>query len=176
MKLVLRAAASLAAVSLIGCMGTPMTTTPPLRPVPADLQMGRLSERTAFESDDLSSGSTPAPADADAGGASGAAGEEKVGQGLSLGGVGGAAAGGAGAIAFGAAGQITENKLDDAYDDGLTRSEESDLQDRGKTMNGLAIGSAVVALVGLSLTAIVIGVDYTRCGTIMKRRRKECRK
>ncbi len=172
-------------VGSTGCTSMPMTsmtTAAPLRSVPADFQMGRLSERTAFENDELSSGSTApvAPNDGDGGSDpdadSQAARAQRTRRGLFLGGVIAAGVGGAGAIAFGAAGQITENRLDDGYGDGLTRSEESDFQDRGEAMNGVAIGSAVIALVGLSLTAIVLGVDYTRCGNLIKRRRKQCRK
>jgi hypothetical protein len=86
------------------------------------------------------------------------------------------AVGGGGTIAFAAVGEGTEDQLNRAYGDGsLTRARRSQLEDRGEIMNGLAIGSAALTLVGIALASIAYGVDYTRCGKLAKRRRKPCR-
>ncbi|MEM6290936.1 MAG: hypothetical protein AAGA54_06705 [Myxococcota bacterium] len=171
------AALSLLLAVSTGCASTAsLSSAPPLRPVPADLQVGRLAERTAFEQDDFSDGargsSDPAPADdvradddEDA---------QRKRKAAFIAGVIASAVGGAVAIGFGAAGQVTENRLDDAYRDGLTREEEQGFQDRGEAFNGVAIGGSALAVVGLSVTAIVVGIDYTKCGSLMKKRRKEC--
>jgi hypothetical protein len=86
------------------------------------------------------------------------------------------AIGGAGMIGFSSIGEATEDKLLKGYDDGsLTRARDDQLRTRGELMNGLAIGSAGLALVGLAFSAIAFGVDWTRCGTLAKRRRRPCR-
>jgi hypothetical protein len=87
------------------------------------------------------------------------------------------AIGGAGTIGFAAAGEGTENQLANGYEDGtLTRARDDQLRTRGEIMNGLAIGSAGLTLVGIAFAAIAYGVDYTRCGTLAKRRRRPCKK
>ncbi|MGH1341384.1 MAG: hypothetical protein ACRBN8_07535 [Nannocystales bacterium] len=170
---VLLTSLALTAATLTGC--TPAlsyTQRPTPRALPSDLQVGRLAERTTFEqtdasgeridtSDDLSDGS-----DTDR--------DQRRRKGAFVGGVVASALGGAMAIGFGAAGQITENQLDDGYNEGLSRNEESDLRDRGKAFNGVAIGGAALAVAGLALTAIVLGIDHRKCGELIKSRRKEC--
>lgn len=81
--------------------------------------------------------------------------------------------GAAGTIAFSATGQAMENKLSDGYDDSLTRADEDRYQDNGELMNDLAIASGVIGLAGVVIAAVAFGVDYTLCGTLVKRR-KDC--
>jgi hypothetical protein len=150
------------------CAPTMQRTTP--RALPSDLQMGRLGERTAFEQHDAAGNPTASDDDLhddedDA---------QRKRKAAFIAGVVASAVGGAMAIGFGAAGQITENQLDKGYEDGLTRGEESDLRDRGKAFNGVAIGGAALAVVGISLTSIIVGIDYTRCGKLVKKRHKKC--
>ncbi len=86
------------------------------------------------------------------------------------------AIGGAGLIAFSAAGEGIEDSLHRGYRDGdLTRERDDKLRNRGEIMNGLAIGSAALTLVGVAFATIAFGVDWTRCGKLAKRRRKPCR-
>ncbi len=155
---------------------TPMTpiSRPPARVLSPELQMGRLAERTAFEQQDASGAPLDSGRSADGGlhDADAAQGKRTA---AFIGGVVAASLGGALAIGFGAAGQITERQLDRGYDEGLTRSEETDLRDRGKAVNGVAIGGAALAVVGIGLTAIILGIDYNRCGKLIKKRRKECK-
>ncbi len=168
MKLVGSLTSASLLVSLSAC--APAMTQAPPRLLSSDLQVGRLSERTAFEqtdavgkprgdSDDVFKDSDDA---------------QRKRKAAFIGGVVAASLGGALAVGFGAAGQITERQLDKGYDDGLTRTEESDLRDRGKAFNGVAIGGAALSVVGIGLTAIVLGLDYNRCGNLLKKRRKEC--
>lgn len=182
------AVALFVALNVVGCASMPLQARTP-RPLPTELRVGRLSETTAFErgqpdgsdasSDFGSSDPTPvddgAPAQAD-GADHDTDDDQDLRKALFIAGVVASAVGGAMAIGFGAAGQITENRLDDAYASGLSRADESDFQDRGKAFNGVAIGGAAIAVVGISLTTVVLGLDYTRCGNLLKKRRKECRK
>ena len=145
-------------------------TTP--RPLAPDLQLGRLAERTAFEQTDAAGQPLAASSDDDLKDEDDAQRKRKA---LFIAGVAASALGGAMAIGFGAAGQITENQLDKGYGDGLTRAGEADFRDRGEAFNGVAIGGAALAVVGLGLTAIILGIDHRECGTLIKKRHKECR-
>lgn len=177
-SLVSTSAALLTSVALLGASLTACAPTlsytqrPTPRALPSDLQLGRLAERTTFEQTDAS-GERIETSDDDFGDEDSDAQRKR--KAAFLGGVVASAVGGAMAIGFGAAGQVTENQLDDGYNEGLTRTEESDLRDRGKAFNGVTIGGAALAIAGLTLTAIVLGIDHRKCGTLIKSRRKECR-
>lgn len=166
--------AALLSASLTGCAPSlSYTQRPTPRALPSDLQMGRLAERTTFEQTDAS-GERIGTSDDDLSDGNDEQSAQRKRKGAFVGGVVASALGGAIAIGFGAAGQITENQLDDGYNDGLTRSEETDLRDRGTAFNGVAIGGAALAVAGLALTAIVLGIDHRKCGELVKSRRKEC--
>lgn len=169
MKSLAHCSLALLCASLTACAPT-MQHAPP-RPLPSDLQFGRLSERTAFEQTDAS-GEPLATSDDDLDDGDDAQRKRKA---VLIAGVVASAIGGAMAIGFGAAGQITENQLDDGYRKGMTRSEEADFRDRGEAFNGVAIGGAALAVVGLGITAIVLGIDHHKCGDLIKRRRQECK-
>ncbi len=162
-------AASLLSASLTAC--APAMQHAPPRPLPVDLQFGRLGERTAFEQTDSAgkplSQSDDSLKDEDS--------AQRKRTGVFIASVVASALGGATAIGFGAAGQITENQLDDGYRDGISRQEEKDFQNRGKAFNSVAIGGAALAVIGLGITAIVLGIDHRKCGTLIKARHKECR-
>ena len=174
----LLASGALVSVSLTACSPTlGYTQQPAPRALPSDLEFGRLAERTAFERTDASGERIETSDDlSDSGGKSQDKDDQRKRKVLFVGGVVASAIGGAAAIGFGAAGQITENRLDDGYREGMTRSEEADLQDRGKAFNGVAIGGAALAVAGLALTAIVLGIDHGKCGELIKSRRKQCQK
>jgi hypothetical protein len=169
MKSLASCSVALLCASLTAC--APAMQHAPPRPLPADLQLGRLSERTTFEQTDAS-GQPLSTSDDDLDDGDKAQRRRK---GVFVGGVVASALGGAMAVGFGAAGQITENQLDDGYNDGLTRSEEADFRDRGEAFNTVAITGAALAVVGLGITAIVLGIDHHKCGDLIKRRRKECK-
>lgn len=172
MKSLVFSSAALLCASLTGCAPTlGYTQRPTPRALPSDLQVGRLSERTAFEQTDAS-GERIDTSDDDLGDEDNDAQRKR--KGALVGGVVASALGGAMAIGFGVAGQVTESQLDDGYSEGLTRTEESDLRDRGGAFNGVAIGGAALAVAGLALTAIVLGIDHRKCGEFIKSRRKEC--
>ena len=160
--------AALLCASLTAC--APVMRQPPPRPIPLDLQVGRLAERTSFEQTDAAGkplASDDSLKDEDSG--------QRTRKGVFVAGVVASALGGALAVGFGAAGQITENQLDDGYREGISRAEESDFQDRGKAFNGVAIGGAALAVVGLGVTALVLGIDHRKCGSLIKSRRADCR-
>ncbi len=174
-------AAALLCASLTACaptLGYTQRSTP--RVLPSDLQVGRLAERTAFEQTDASGAPVRSSDDLDDLGGLGANDREKDDQrkrkAAFLGGVVTSVVGGALTVGFGAAGQITENQINDGYAEGFSRSEESDLQDRGQAFNRVAIGGAVLAVAGLAFTAVVLGIDHRKCGELIKSRHKECRK
>lgn len=172
MKIARAAVASWCALGLsIGCVSTQTT----VRPLPPDLRIGTLAHATAFEQD-----APPAKApqrqsravDDDL------PDEGNRGRGRVIAfwtGVGMLTAGTAGLIGFGAAGAAFENKLANGYrDGGLTHAEEQRYQDNGELMNNLAIGATVLALAGLVTGAVALGLDYTNCGRLVKR--KNCPK
>lgn len=86
--------------------------------------------------------------------------------------------GSAGLLAFGVTGRITQEQIRRGYDGSTTRDRDEQLQRRGDIMNGLAIGSAVVAIVGLGMATIAYAVDHSHCGPVSQRRwrKKECRR
>ena len=83
-----------------------------------------------------------------------------------------AVVGAAGTIGFGVAGNLMNNKVENGFDGEFTNEEFDRYQDRGNAFNKATIGSAVVGLVGLSIAAIVYGIDYTRCGPLAPARRQ----
>ena len=155
---------------LTGCVTAPTMTA---RPLPADLQIGAMSQRTAFELDDGVETSTSAeelPAE-EAPDSEKKKRRRKV---LFALGVGATGFGLLGWTGFGIGGRVVQGQLSNGYDDGsLTREREDTLTTRGEVMNGLAIGSAVVALAGALFTATVYGIDHARCGDLPPRR-KQC--
>jgi hypothetical protein len=84
-----------------------------------------------------------------------------------------AVVGGAGTIAFAATGRAFEHKLERGYEGNMTRAQAERYQNNGELMNGLAIGSGAVTLAGTLMAAIALGLDYTLCGKLAKRR-KDC--
>jgi len=86
-----------------------------------------------------------------------------------------AAVGGGALLATGVTGRVTQKQLADGYDDGsLTHDRERTLRDRGDAMNIAAATSGAIALAGVAIFSIVLGVDYMRCGKLTTKRRKDC--
>ena len=149
-------------------LGTACATSADLGPrtIAPDLRVGSLSERTRFEAD-----ATGTTLDRDASPEK----NQRLRKGLFWTGIGMIGFGVAGFTGFGIGGRVVQKQIKDGYDDGsLTFDEEDRLQSTGEIMNGLAIGSVVVGLVGVVLAAAVYGVDNAKCGQL-KPRRKACR-
>ncbi len=72
-------------------------------------------------------------------------------------------------------GVSSEKKIEEGDASGLSRADRNDLVDRGELGNRLAIGGGSVLFVGGSLATIITAVDYSRCGRMTsKKRRDEC--
>jgi len=83
------------------------------------------------------------------------------------------AAGTAGSIGFGVAGSVTRNQLSDGYGgDGLTVDDRDALVSRGEGFDSAAIGFAAAAVIGFALSIVTYGVDWNRCGPLVRKRRR----
>jgi hypothetical protein len=156
----IRRLVSLPLAACIACSAAPSTS---LRTIDPGLMVGRSAQPTEFERREPVEGAEPADPQK----------HQKARTFTFWTGVVLAAVGGAGTVAFAATGRSFQHKLDDGYETSMTRAQERRYQDRGELMNGLAVGFGAVGLVGLLTAAISLGVDYTLCGTISKRR-KNC--
>lgn len=169
---------ALVVASSLGCA----SVQPSLAAAPDPATMyGAKVHRTAFEDPTAAAEPTTAPAvasgptPADRSHEPDPAKEQRTRTGLFWGGVGALAVGGAMLTAFGIGGRVTQAQLKNGYDDGdLTYAREDELRDRGSAFNKVAAAGAGLAVVGLAVTAIVYGIDYSRCGTLAKRR-KDCK-
>lgn len=166
------------AMATMGCAVAPMPTR--YAPDPATLY-GAKAHRTAFEDPTAKTAAAPAPVgpaprETDAPPADDETKkDQRTRNGLFWGGVAVAAIGGASLLAFGIGGRVTQGQLAKGYDDGdLTYKREEQLRERGKVFNSLAGAGAGIGLVGMAVAAIVYGIDYSRCGTLAKRR-KDCK-
>lgn len=162
----------------IACVAAPMPVT--YAPDPATLY-GAKAHRTAFEDP---TAAAPAPA-ATVGPAprdtatdtsdNDPAKHQRARTGVFWGGIAATAVGGVLLTAFGIGGRVTQSQLAKAYDDAdLTYAREDKLADRGKLFNALAGAGAGIAIVGIAMASIAYGLDYSRCGTLAKRR-KDCK-
>jgi hypothetical protein len=174
----LRATGVLALASTLGCAAVQPTIATAPDPVAI---YGARAHRTAFEDPTVST--TPSAAPAVASGPQPADSgvdtdeptkDQRTRTGLFWGGVGAMALGGAMLGAFGIGGRVTQAQLQKGYDEGtLTYDREDKLRGRGSAFNKLAGAGAGIAVVGLAMAVIVYGLDYSRCGTLAKRR-KDC--
>lgn len=161
--------------ALTGC-----ATAAPTRLLSTDLHMGSLDQRTSFELDDRGSARATerdAPDDTHARADRRAADTEKkqrIRKLLYWTGIGAFGFGAVGTVGFGVGGRIVQAQLKNGYEDSdLTRDREDQLTTTGQVMNGLAIGSAVVGLLGIAIAATAYGIDHARCGEL-RPRRKQC--
>lgn len=155
--------------ALTGCATAPVATT---RAIPADLQLGAMAHRTSFELEEPPAGTSAGQDDAvkDSPDTDKKKRRRKV---LFFLGVGATGFGVLGATGFGIGGRVVQEQIADGYADGsISRDREDTLTTRGETMNGLAIGSAVIGLAGALLAATVYGVDHAKCGDLPPRRKR----
>lgn len=86
-------------------------------------------------------------------------------------GVGLAAAGAGLTIGFGIGGRVVQGQIANGYDDeDLTHADEDRLRTTGEMMNGLTIGSVLVALVGVGILSVSYALDHARCGDLPPKR------
>jgi hypothetical protein len=155
--------------ALTGCAS--MSGAPAPRLLSPDLHLGTLDQRTDFELDDR--GSAPA-AERDApDDRVDTPKKERRRKALYFTSLGAIGFGVLGTLGFGVGGRIVQGQMKNGYEDGtLTHDREDQLSTTGKVMNGLAIGSAVVGLLGVITAATVYGIDHARCGNLPPRRKK----
>jgi len=145
-------------VPVVGCASLQPQITQPIEP---SQTLGAMTETTAFERE----GRDPSLDDS-------AASKRKVTPPLFWTGIAVASLGAVGTIGFGIAGRVAQKKIDDGFDEGMTRAELDDLESRGETWNTLAITSASIGIAGAVLAMVVYGVDYTRCGPLAPKKRR----
>jgi hypothetical protein len=86
------------------------------------------------------------------------------------------AIGGATFLATAIGGRITQAQLQKGYDhETLTHDQEKTYHVRGDVFNALTATGATLLFVGIGTAAISFGVDYSRCGSLARRKRKDCR-
>jgi len=158
-------ASALVATLVIGAPGC-ATTSSSLGPQPlTSLQVGAVSEPSTFERRESATRNTqtydkPEPANA-----------SKRRKTAFWVGVGLASFGAVGAVATGIGGRIVQGQLARGYDDqDLTRADEDRLTNTGKAMNGIAIGSASIGLIGVVLLSAAYALDHARCGDLPPKR------
>lgn len=72
-------------------------------------------------------------------------------------------------------GVATASDIRDGDAAGQSRATREDLERRGEVSNDVAITGGVLTILGLGLAAAVAGIDYSRCGPVIgKKRRSEC--
>ena len=78
-----------------------------------------------------------------------------------------------GGIAFGVAGYTTKTKIADGYGgEGLTLSQRDDLASQGRAFNASAVAFSAAAVVGYALALVTYGVDWNRCGPLVRKSAK----
>jgi hypothetical protein len=86
------------------------------------------------------------------------------------------AIGGATFVASAVGGRITQAQLQKGYDrETITHDQEKTYHTRGDVFNALTATGATLLIVGVGTASISFGIDYSRCGSLAKRKRKDCR-
>jgi hypothetical protein len=88
-------------------------------------------------------------------------------------GIGLTAVGGVSTIGTAAGGYATQRQISSDYRGSATADEIHTLERRGETLNKATIASVVVTVVGAVLALTSYGVDYTRCGPLAPKRRRQ---
>lgn len=85
--------------------------------------------------------------------------------------------GAAGGIGFGAAGYATKQKLNSGYEEGGVTIEERDAAvQRGEAFNTTAVAFTTAAVLGYALAIVTYGVDWNRCGPLVRKsKRRRCK-
>jgi hypothetical protein len=88
-------------------------------------------------------------------------------------GIGLTAAGGGTMIGSASAAAATRNQLRTAYSDGTTVARVDELERRGSNLNKVSIAGAVLMVAGAIMALTSYGYDYTRCGPLAPKRRRD---
>ena len=88
-------------------------------------------------------------------------------------GIGLTAAGGGTMIGSAAGAAATRNQLRDAYSDGTTAARIDELEQRGANLNKVSIAGAVLMVAGAIMAIATYGYDYTHCGPLAPKRRRD---
>lgn len=88
-------------------------------------------------------------------------------------GIGLTAAGGGTLIGSAAGAAATRNQLHDAYNDGTSVSRVDELERRGSSLNKVSLAGAVLMVAGAIMALTSYGYDYTRCGPLAPKRRRD---
>jgi hypothetical protein len=158
-----------ASVMMLGLCVACVSAPPAPRMLAPDLQIGALAERTRFEQSDFDRSEPETD--------HGARPErrQRTRTALFWTGIGMVSFGAVGFAGFGIGGRVVQRKIERGFEDGSLTHDDKDRLDRtGVAMNGLAIGSGVVGLLGIGLAALVYGIDNAKCGEL-KPRRSACR-
>jgi hypothetical protein len=79
----------------------------------------------------------------------------------------------AGAIVFGVLGFTTKKQLNSGYEgDGLTLDERDRLVSKGEGYNTAAVALTTVAVISYALAIVTYGVDWNRCGPLVRKSKK----
>jgi len=88
-------------------------------------------------------------------------------------GIGLTAAGGGTLIGSAAGAAATRSQLRNAYEDGATVARIDELERRGSNLNKISIAGAVLMVAGAIMSLTSHGYDYTRCGPLAPKRRRD---
>lgn len=88
-------------------------------------------------------------------------------------GIGMVSVGGVSTIATSAAGYATQRQLANGYHSNLTVEDRMAYETRGAGLQKAAIASIVVTVIGTILAAATYGHDYTNCGPLAPKRRRD---
>jgi hypothetical protein len=87
-------------------------------------------------------------------------------------GIGLVAVGGVGTIGTASAGYATQRQLTSDYRGVADASDVQNLENRGSKLNQASIAGAAIAVIGAILALTSYGVDYTRCGPLAPKKRR----
>ncbi len=81
--------------------------------------------------------------------------------------------GAVGGIGFGAAGYATKQSLNSGYEDGgVTVADRDAAVNRGEAFNTAAVAFTTAAVLGYALALVTYGVDWNRCGPLVRKSKK----
>lgn len=78
-------------------------------------------------------------------------------------------------VGSGIAGEVAERRLNDGYSEGISRDRRDRLSTAGDRANTLSIAGAVLGVVGFTTAIVVYGVDWNRCGPVLRAKGRERR-
>lgn len=152
------------------CAGLEASTSPPGSPRILDerLMVGNMAARNSFELRNQAPEPRPAEPRADV-----TTSRRPVTPILFWLGIGLTAVGGVGLVSTGAAGYATQRQISNGYHSNIDSSDVRTLEARGAALNKVTIASAVVTVIGAVLAITTYGYDYTNCGPLAPKKRRD---